>query len=116
MHMYVHICALYPVLWKFLHVSAVSKLHVISMPLLPQDTHTYLKALELGKEALHVLELEMNQRHRSSMDCIHFIDVVQQLLAAGTRSTKEWQWQKQLRWECALTRTHTYTCVHVLIA
>ena len=46
-------------------MSAVSKLHVISMPLLPQDTHThtYLKALELGKEALHVLELEMNQRH-----------------------------------------------------
>ena len=52
------------------------------------------------------------------MDCIHFIDVVQQLLAAGTRSTKEWQWQwqKQLRWECAHIHTHKYTCVHVLIA
>ena len=52
------------------------------------------------------------------MDCMHFHDVVQQLLAADTRSTKEWQWQKQLRWERTRTRTHThmYICVHVLIA
>ena len=45
------------------------------------------------------------------MDCIHFIDVVQQLLAADTRSTKEWHWQKQLRWEYACA----YICVHVCI-
>ena len=65
------------------------------------------KALELGKEELHVLELKLKAL---IMDCIHFIDVVQQLLAADTRSTKEWQWQKQLRWECVHTRTHTYMC------
>ena len=53
-----------------------------------------LKALELGKEELHVLERKLKAL---IMDCIHFIDVDQQLLAAGTSSTKEWQWQKQLR-------------------
>ena len=58
-------------------------------------TRTDLKGLELGKEELHVLELKLKAL---IMDCIHFIDVVQQLLAADTRSTQEWQWQKQLRW------------------
>lgn len=57
-------------------------------------TRTDLKGLELGKEELHVLELKLKAL---IMDCIHFIDVVQQLLAADTRSTQEWQWQKQLR-------------------
>ena len=52
------------------------------------------KALELGKEELHVLKLKLKAL---IMDCIHFIDVVQ-------------QWQKQLRWECVHTRTHTYMC------
>ena len=69
-------------------------------------TCTDLKAIELGKEELHVLELKLKAL---IMDSIHFIDVVQQLLAAGTRSTKEWQWQKQLRWECA--HTYTYLCI-----
>ena len=65
------------------------------------------KALELGKEELHVLELKLKAL---IMDCVYSIDVMQQLLAAGTRSTKEWQWQKQLRWEFVHTRTHTYMC------
>ena len=60
-------------------------------------TRTDLKDLELSKEELHVLELKLKAL---IMDCIHFIDVVQQLLGASTVSTKEWQWQKQLRWEC----------------
>ena len=68
-----------------------------------------LKAFELGKEELHVLDLKLKAL---IMNCICFIDVVQQLLAAGTRSTKEWQWQKQLRWECALhVHTRTYVCM-----
>ena len=87
--------------------------HVISMPVATGYTHTDLKAIELVEEELHVLELKLKAL---IMDCIHFIDVVQQLLAASTRSTKEWQWQKQLRWECAHTHTHMYICVHVLIA
>ena len=87
--------------------------HVISMPVATGYTHTYLKALRLGKEELHVLELKLNA---VITDSIHFIDLVQQLLATDTRSTKEWQWKKQLRWECAHTHTHMYICVHVLIA
>ena len=65
-----------------------------------------LKALELGKEGLLVLELKLKVL---IMDSIHFIDT-------DTRRSKEWQWQNQLRWECARTCTHMYTCVHVLIA
>ena len=74
---------------------------------MPDATGYTPKALELGKEELHVLKLKLKAL---IMDCIHFIDVVQQLLATGTGSTKEWQWQKQLRWECVHTCTHTYMC------
>ena len=56
------------------------------MPVATGYTRTYLKVLRLGKKELHVLELKLKAL---IMDCIHVIDVVQQLLAAGTRSTKE---------------------------
>ena len=52
------------------------------MPVATGYTHTYLKALRLGKEELHVLELKLNAL---IMDSIHFIDLVQQLLATDTR-------------------------------
>ena len=68
-------------------------------------TRTDLKGLELGKEELRVLELKLKAL---IMDCIHLIDMVQQLLAADTRSTQEWQWQKQIRW-CACV------CMHVCL-
>ena len=64
------------------------------MPVATGYTCTDLKAIQLVKEELHVLELKLKTL---IMDCIHFIDVVQQQLAAGIRSIKEWQWQKQLR-------------------
>ena len=47
------------------------------------------------------------------MDCIHLIDMVQQLLAADTRSTQEWQWQKQIRW--GGVRVYVCTCVCVCV-
>ena len=83
----------------------------ISMPVATGYTCTDLKALELTHAAPQEVKLKA-----LIMNCIHFIDVVQQLLVAGIRSTKKWQWQKQLRWECACTHTHTYICVYVLIA
>ena len=44
------------------------------------------------------------------MDCIYFIDVVQQLLAAGTRSTKEWQDRSS---SGGSVHVHVHTCTHV---
>ena len=90
-------------------------LAMLSLCLLPQGTHAQTwKPLSWARRSC--MCWSWSWRHWSCMDCIHFIDVVQQLLAAGTRSTKEWQWQKKLRWECAHIHTHKYTCVYVLIA
>ena len=44
-------------------------------------TRVDLKALELGKEELHVLDLKLKAL---IMDCSHFIDLVQQLLACSS--------------------------------
>ena len=77
--------------------------------MLPGYTRTDLKGLELGKEELRVLELKLKAL---IMDCIHLIDMVQQLLAADTRSTQEWQWQKQIRWGgcvCMCARVFAYS-------
>ena len=47
-----------------------------------------------GQTAGHVLELKLKAL---ILDTIHAIDVVHQLIGAGTRSTGDWMWQKQLR-------------------
>ncbi|XP_071126281.1 cytoplasmic dynein 2 heavy chain 1-like isoform X2 [Mytilus edulis] len=48
-----------------------------------------------GETAGHVLELKLKAL---ILDTIHAIDVVHQLLQAGTRSPGDWMWQKQLRY------------------
>ena len=48
-----------------------------------------------GQTAGHVLELKLKAL---ILDTIHAIDVVHQLIGAGTRSTGDWMWQKQLRY------------------
>lgn len=47
-----------------------------------------------GETAGHVLELKLKAL---ILDTIHAIDVVHQLIGAGTRSTGDWMWEKQLR-------------------
>ena len=82
--------------------------HVISMPVATGNTRTDLKALELGKEELHVLELKLKAL---IMDCIHFIDVVQQLLACSRH--QEHQGVAVAEAAQVGVCTHTYTHVHM---
>ena len=70
-------------------------------------TSTELKEGNLSKEDAAVLELKLKAL---ILDCVHFIDVVRQLIDSQTRSTSAWQWSKQLR--SAILSTHLPTYVH----
>ena len=69
------------------------------------------KALELGKEELHVLKLKLKAL---IMDCIHFIDVVQQLLAAGTRAPRSGS-DRSSSGGSVHIHIHTRTCVNSIV-
>eukprot|EP01040_Poterioochromonas_malhamensis_P019626 gene19626-23234_t len=81
-------------------------------------------AIEEGPKALQALrdQLESDLRDFTShdlssepllqlkmkslvMDLVHNLDVVDQLIAKGTRSVQEWQWSKQLRYYFLKTKT-----------
>ena len=78
------------------------------MPVATGYTRTDLKALRLGKEELHVFELKLKAL---IMDCIHFIDVVQQLLACSRHP--EHQGVAVAEAAQVGVCTHTYTHVHM---
>ena len=80
------------------------------MPVATGYTCTDLKAIELGKEELHVLELKLKAL---IMNCIHFINVGQQLLAAGTRSTKSGSGRSSSGGSVHYTYTHVQMCACV---
>ena len=85
--------------------------HVISMPVATGFTRTDLKALRLGKEELHVLELKLKAL---IMDCIHFIDVVQQLLACSRHQEQGVAVAEAAQvGVCTHTYTHVYMCACV---
>ncbi|XP_022324921.2 cytoplasmic dynein 2 heavy chain 1-like isoform X2 [Crassostrea virginica] len=78
--------------------------HAISKGSLPQYNKELASQLESYTDVdledassdtqTHVLDLKLKAL---ILDTIHAIDVVQQLMQAGTRSPAEWMWNKQLR-------------------
>lgn len=83
--------------------------HAISKGTLPQYNKELASQLEsytdvdLGDSSsdtqTHVLDLKLKAL---ILDTIHAIDVVHQLMQAGTRSPDEWMWNKQLRYNMKL--------------
>lgn len=86
--------------------------HAISKGTLPQYNKELASQLEsytdvdLGDSSsdtqTHVLDLKLKAL---ILDTIHAIDVVHQLMQAGTRGTRspdEWMWNKQLRYSMKL--------------
>nr|CAB3240329.1 cytoplasmic dynein 2 heavy chain 1-like [Phallusia mammillata] len=58
-------------------------------------TSVSINAQEMGQTEAHILDLKLKSL---ILDIIHNIDVVEQLIKTGIRSTGDWTWQKQLRY------------------
>ena len=98
--------------------------HAISKGSLPQYNKELASQLESYTDVdledassdtqTHVLDLKLKAL---ILDTIHAIDVVQQLMQAGTRSPAEWMWNKQLRYlysiyKCFFNRYFQCSDVH----